>query len=305
MTAVAKTGAFFPFAADRIVKEYLSAEQYQKSCDQIWSTDHRAPVQGTQGASGPGAVVYAKADHFRSLFQQLRKQRGRIVLVTAESDLAITGEIAGLRPAQVADWFSTNAATAAVHSLPLGLANSYCQVTVKAPLLASCLEPVEERPAWLYVNFRRESNPSVRGPLLDHFRMQGGDWVTVREGDAGLEKFVKEMAAHRFMLCPPGNGIDTHRMWEALYCKTIPVVLRHPALAAYEDLPILFVDDFRGISRAFLEESYEKMRTADWNYEKLFLPWWREQIEAAARKLRRASNSRLPFLRYLRRRIGL
>ena len=29
---------------------------------------------------------------------------------------------------------------------------------------------------------------------------------------------------YMFVICPEGNGIDTHRMWEALYLRTIPII---------------------------------------------------------------------------------
>ncbi len=38
------------------------------------------------------------------------------------------------------------------------------------------------------------------------------------------EEYIRNLFTHRFCLCPRGNGIDTHRMWEALYCGCIPIV---------------------------------------------------------------------------------
>ena len=42
--------------------------------------------------------------------------------------------------------------------------------------------------------------------------------------------FRAEVARHRFALCPPGNGFDTHRVYEALQLGAIPVTspLRAP-----------------------------------------------------------------------------
>lgn len=38
------------------------------------------------------------------------------------------------------------------------------------------------------------------------------------------------VALHKFCICPEGNGIDTHRFWEALYVKTVPIVLKNPLI---------------------------------------------------------------------------
>ena len=32
---------------------------------------------------------------------------------------------------------------------------------------------------------------------------------------------------YMFVICPEGNGIDTHRMWEALYLRTIPIIKKN------------------------------------------------------------------------------
>jgi hypothetical protein len=135
---------------------------------------------------------------------------------------------------------------------------------------------------------------------MDYFRsVKNANWVTVREAGLEFETFLEEMVSHRFVLCPPGNGIDTHRLWEALYCQTIPVALANPGMDSFRDLPILFVNSFEKLTRDFLESEYERMASAEWNWPRLFLPWWRDRIRAEKEKLNgnEASISRGEFLR--------
>ena len=49
-------------------------------------------------------------------------------------------------------------------------------------------------------------------------------------------------------MCPWGNGIDTHRIWETLYSGSIPVVKRHPTFSMLEGLPIYFYDKLDDIT---------------------------------------------------------
>ena len=30
---------------------------------------------------------------------------------------------------------------------------------------------------------------------------------------------------YKFCICPEGNGVDTHRLWEVLYLKVVPIVI--------------------------------------------------------------------------------
>lgn len=271
----------FPFDAQAVREEFLSADRYRACCDVVWSADRRAGLECPSGPIAPGAALYAKADHYLPLFHQLKKSRTKVVLVTAESDLSITKEIRRLQPPQAAAWFSTNAVAPGVEALPLGLGNSYCPVTPKAAALAEYQSDPSSRTKALYVNFRSETNPAARRPVMEHFRSQSGGWLTVREGGVSPGEFLAEMTAHRFVLCPPGNGIDTHRMWEALYCRTIPIVQRHPALDSFADLPILFVEDLRTVTEPLLRDAFARFQAGSFRCEKLFFPWWRAKLQDA------------------------
>ena len=79
------------------------------------------------------------------------------------------------------------------------------------------------------------------------------------------------------MLCPRGNGIDTHRMWESLYAGVYPVVQRHIAHKNLDDLPILFVDDFKQINKKFLLDSLALLKEK--KLDKLNIYWWQKFIK--------------------------
>ena len=270
----------------------MSAERFTTCCDQRWSTDRRSTHPVERRPPVHGSLVYAKRDHARTLFGKLKKKRSKIVLVTSESDDCVApGEPL---PPQVETWFSSNSCHPAVQSLPLGLGNSYCSVTAKADLLAD-FSP-RPKTSLLYVNFRPETNPSVRLPLWEGFGSSSWNGsITRHAGNVSKEDYVSTLASHRFALCPRGNGIDTHRMWEALYLGTIPVVEKNQALASFSDLPILFVDRLSEVTKNFLESKYQEILSTKWNWEKLFLPWWRRHFEAERQKI----GNRVPWGVYL------
>ena len=53
-----------------------------------------------------------------------------------------------------------------------------------------------------------------------------------------------KLSKYKFILSPPGAGIDCHRTWEALYCGTIPIVISSSINELYEDLPVLTVSSW-------------------------------------------------------------
>lgn len=262
---------------------YLSAEQYMSCCDQVWSTDKRSTQLTSRAIPVHGSIVYAKRDHVGSLFKELSRSRARVVLITAESDDPVEESV--VIPAQIRCWFSTNSFHPRVRPLPLGLGNSYCELTAKAKDLSAAVGMTKQK--LLYVNFRVRTNPDVRLPLWQSY--DGADsagWATRVDGSVDVWQYIEQLATHKFVLCPEGNGIDTHRMWEALYLGTIPIVKRHRALDYLSDLPILFVDSLYEVNRVLLEQTFVKMQMRfSGNVEKLFLPYWSKQFQEAKQRV--------------------
>jgi hypothetical protein len=60
-----------------------------------------------------------------------------------------------------------------------------------------------------------------------------------------LEYFI-ELAKHKYAVCPRGNGLDTHRIWECLYLNVIPIVLKNDFINI-ENLPIIIVNDWQEV----------------------------------------------------------
>ena len=62
-----------------------------------------------------------------------------------------------------------------------------------------------------------------------------------------------------FVVCPRGNGLDTHRVWEALYLGAIPIVKKSEYFAALRGWPVWIVESWDEpcrYSRIQLEQKY-------------------------------------------------
>ena len=67
-------------------------------------------------------------------------------------------------------------------------------------------------------------------------------------------KYFKLVRKYRFILCLEGNGLDTHRLWEALYLECFPVVLNTPWSQELKKmgLPVLIVNSISDITNEIL-----------------------------------------------------
>lgn len=91
-----------------------------------------------------------------------------------------------------------------------------------------------------------------------------------------------EWKKYKFVLSPPGAGIDCHRTWEAVHAGCIPIVLSSNLNELYSDLPILVVKSWNEITQDFLEKKYEEYQRNKenniYNYDKLTLEYWTNKI---------------------------
>ena len=91
-----------------------------------------------------------------------------------------------------------------------------------------------------------------------------------------IDEYIKDLNKYKFIFCPWGNGFDTHRIWEALYCGSIPITKSHIGLS-FENLPIISFDNFDDLSiEKLLEESNKK----DFDIEDLNLKYWKQLIKS-------------------------
>lgn len=97
-------------------------------------------------------------------------------------------------------------------------------------------------------------------------------WATVPEKRADYPDYLKEIANHKFVLCPSGNGIDSARNWETLYLKRIPIFKDHPYLRElFKNFPVLYVNEWSDITEELLLSNEHLLEQAKNNEPKLDL----------------------------------
>ncbi len=69
--------------------------------------------------------------------------------------------------------------------------------------------------------------------------------------------FVNILGRSKFVICPPGNGPDTHRLWETLGAGAVPIVLRTPFIEqlvrTLPNIPLVIVNSYEEINFDILD----------------------------------------------------
>ncbi len=260
----------------------VSSGAFRGLCDHVfWCND--APRENADFRHGD--LVFCKIDEVWRLFRALRRTRKRIVLVTGEGDKPVTPELFAQKPPHIHHWFGMNmfAEDPAATPIPLGLGEEGHPATLEGKDIADAAKPSSVRTGLLYANFGTASNPMIREPLRAWLEEPAQQWVTRHDhgGSSGKAAYLEALCSHHFVFCPPGNGEDTHRMWEALYAGAVPVVRDSPAMRNFRDLPILTVPRLDGIREDFLRDKQSDLQTTNASAAKLDALYWSGEFATA------------------------
>lgn len=204
----------------------------------------------------------------------------RFIIFTGQEDTAIDEYIR--LPFNVVKIYATNAIynTDRIVPFPYGLQRQIGLNDNRLEVMKNWLEvyeparflDIEQPEKLLYINCGIERNPE-REPLR---KFETNDWCTTRfDKDSKFypyeryNEFLDELRDHKFVVCPKGRGIDTHRIYETLYMRRVPVMLDHPYFRRLlEGFPVLFIANWNQITKDLLSLSmgnklYEQAQTMD------------------------------------------
>lgn len=275
----------FVFESAFVAEDILTQDKYMKACLKY-----------------PDIMEYAKIDClynnfvWRGIITYDNYSITKPVTVFSHSDHPLTDSLLQkYEKPFIKHIFSTNADCfdSRVEGIPHGLTED-CNDTDTHPItgnkqiLYDVLNSKKEVKHACYMNFRVKTNYSVRaqtwnslvGKPFVHKKLTQDENINLVD----RKQFLQDIYDSAFTVCPRGNGIDTVRVWESLYCRTIPIVKREPAMRYFQDLPILWIDDWNEIeSVSWLNKQYERIMDSTWNLDKLKIGYWEQRFLNAAR----------------------
>uniref|UniRef100_A0A914P7R9 Exostosin GT47 domain-containing protein n=1 Tax=Panagrolaimus davidi TaxID=227884 RepID=A0A914P7R9_9BILA len=137
--------------------------------------------------------------------------------------------------------------------------------------MAIKLKSFYNRSTLLYLNFTPKTNNN-RSTVLEYFKQtfKNNELVVINEKPIDWSVYLSNIGDSKFVLCPPGNGIDTHRTWESIGMGAIPIVLKTELQPLYDQMSIMVVKDWKEVT----EENMKKFASDNVNrFSKDGIPW--------------------------------
>lgn len=249
-------------------------------------------------------MVYAHANRVpKTVDWAVRELKRPFVLISGQSDFAASKNKAVLSQKLLHRWYAQNADMThrKLRPIPIGL-NCFEQ----APEMRKALHNVPEKRKQVWVNFG-----NTHAKRKDAWRWFCGDlpaksvlpkpWATCEikkmksnvRNNPHLVAYYNRVASHRYVAAPRGNGLDTHRLWEALYLGCVPIVQAGPLDALYKRVGALVVRSWSQVTAVLLDAAYPRLLAVQRNASDLLTPGhWKRLIEEDRRSAMDATSSK-------------
>lgn len=197
-------------------------------------------------------------------------------LISHNSDDGISiNDLDLLNHPQLKLWFAQNIQIAheKLRGLPIGLTNRQWG--------ADKIDQIfNQSKTWsksnlLYANFREDTHSS-RLEALEALKSVSG---VTKDAKVDFPTFIRELASHKFCICPRGNGADTHRFWEAQYLDCIPIIIKDDWVSAYSGLPLLVLDSWHELPLTNLQAAYIKISCTQYDRSRMMLTTYEKMIK--------------------------
>jgi len=240
-------------------------------------------------------IIFCYTDLLFDLFSYLKFSSRKYILITHWSDHTIDESIFKLKPNCIKKWYgySVSYKNPALIHMHVGIAPLWIDKNKKINEAYNdwfaenryTLYNVEKKLNEVYCNY--DINTSLYRcdvrPILENNNVLY-KWIDTKNS---FIDYCTEMSQYKFVLSPPGNGIDTHRNLEALYLGCIPIVFKHFMYDQY-DLPFLQIKKYSDITPELLQNYLNYYNNHTFNYESLDFIYWQERI---ANEMKQIKNS--------------
>jgi hypothetical protein len=177
-------------------------------------------------------IIFCYSHRIELFVKKMKYLKNEFILVTHNSDQNIedtnvTNEILSCQ--KLKKWYSQNVCfkNEKLISLPIGLANNmwaHGDLTYFINLgFENILNLHLNKSNKIYFNFNINTNINKRKICYNSL-------ISKIPFLNNLSTFnnLNRLSKYEFCICPEGNGVDTHRLWEAIYLQSIPIVLKTP-----------------------------------------------------------------------------
>jgi hypothetical protein len=266
---------------------FISGDTFRAFSDHIFDETGKSSLSDL----GPGSIIFCNGDYLVEFSAEvLQKSEYPLVVVLGNSDRNYMPipELLSLLP-QTHYYFVQNLTECipACTPIPIGLENLHWENVGRPKDFFHLRDATYSRlPRVMWSFTVRTNRPIRKAARLDLQAAGVADFV----GEVSPRQHRRLLTRYSFVASPPGNGWDTHRTWEAMYLRCVPIVLDSYFARHFVDegLPIWIISSYEelsGVSEGELKSKYDEF-SQRFESQTLWFNYWLEEIRHYSDQIR-------------------
>lgn len=262
---------------DQTTAPRLSADAFRYICDGSFYSE--GDKFYTRTALRDMNVVYCNSDHLEEFLTEDLPRFTPKVLLVGNSDRDFTEkDVSNLNSLKAVFLQNSTVSGNRFHVLPIGIENVRLAMNGRPKYFQN-----------VYLNSPKAASILV-GPFgnthADRQVLKGLCWekaepLFFQDKFMGPSDYAKLASSYKYVACPRGNGLDTHRFWETLYRGGIPVVIENEWSRNISRLGIPLVNvpkwDLDFLNRVVTEDRHTLFDPN--SVDALWMPFWIKRIK--------------------------
>lgn len=243
--------------------QFINGHNFRDKCDYILD-ENGFRLNNLIISQNSSILKYFVKTDYIDLFFRYFCPKHPFILVTHNSDYSINSRHSQyLSNVNLIKWYAQNVDYQhdKLVPIPIGIANkewSHGDTSIVDSIMQTNISKI----LLMYANFSIHTNSTIRNYCLKFIDPQ------YIENNVSFATYMSHLAQSYFSICPLGNGIDSHRIWESLYVKTIPIAEKTYNLQYLQNrynLPIIFVEDWSELPTLNLSDSIHEQMLNGWD----------------------------------------
>lgn len=224
-----------------MLNDFITGNKYKQYAHYIWDEHGFAHNHSCKNTV---LTYFIKTDYINHFLNTNYIPNKPFILITHNSDYGIDSSYSKyLEYEHLIKWYAQNVSYQhdKLIPIPIGIANKQWPHG-NTDTIRSVIDKNYTKNQLIYANFNIKTNINQRTHCLNNIDN------SYYEYNISFDLYLEKLAKSYFSVCPMGNGIDSHRIWESLYLNTIPIVektIHIEYLKNQFNLPIIMLDDWK------------------------------------------------------------
>ena len=267
---------------------YISGDSFRKFSDHVLDEGKEINIKKIK----KGDIVFVQSDFIDEYFMKYNSNISEEhILITQNHFYPISEEYIKKIGDNLLCWFAQNLdiknETEKLKAIPLGIENirDYKNGVTSHFESKEIKANINSKPNLVLSSFAPHTNIEKRGNIAEIVKNINYIDISVSPNH---KEYVRNLSSYKFNICPSGAGIDTHRFWESLIVKTIPIVLRNNVITHFlnHKIPMVVLNDWNElyeIHKEDLNKLYDDFSHQLLNDNYIWFDYWKQLIEEKKR----------------------